>query len=244
MSMTAERSTPPGALQLTRLFLRDRGASEEFARALADRALGQLPGTVRGRSVLDLGCGPGVYTDALERAGATTVSSDLQRGELSRAAHPPPRPLVADGRRLPFGAGTFDAVVCSNVLEHTPEPFAVLSEIERVLAVGGWAYVSWTNWMSPWGGHAVAPLHYVGAERSVRWWRHLFGEPKGKNLPYDGVWPTYIGKTLTWLRARPGVDVEAVFPRYWPRLRAVMRIPGLREVVAWNCVVHLRRVPS
>ena len=232
----------PGTLDIVRLFLRDRGASDEFAQALADRAVAQLPGPVDARLVLDLGCGPGVYSRALDRAGAEVVSSDFDPGELARAAEPLRRGVAADGRRLPFPDATFDAVVCSNVLEHTPDPFLVIAEIERVLAPGGWAYISWTNWYSPWGGHAVAPLHYLGPERSVRVWRRLFGEPKGKNLPLVTVWPTKIGETLQWLDARPGLRVDAVYPRYWPWLRSVMAVPGVREVAAWNCVIHVTRV--
>jgi SAM-dependent methyltransferase len=231
----------PSRLSLMRMFLADRGASLEFATALADRAIASLPFDVHGRRILDLGCGPGVYSAALARAGASVVSTDLDAAELNLYGMPPECSVVSDGRTLPFPCQAFDAVVCSNVLEHTPEPYAVLAEIERVLRPGGRAYVSWTNWYSPWGGHAVAPLHYLGPERSLRVWRRLFGEPRGRNLPLAGVWPTTIGGTLRWLRGRPGVQIDAVLPRYWPRLRGIMRIPGLREVVAWNCVIVLTR---
>jgi SAM-dependent methyltransferase len=227
--------------RVVRLFLRDRGASDEFAEALADRAMRQLPGDVDGRLVLDLGCGPGVYTRALDRLGATVISSEFDVDEVGRASPPVARPVVADGRRLPMSDGVIDCVVCSNVLEHTPEPFAILDEIARVLQPGGWAYVSWTNWLSPWGGHAVAPLHYLGPERSLRWWTRLFGPPRGRNRPLDGVWPTYIGSTLAHVRQHPDLDLVDAYPRYWPWLRVIMRVPGVREVASWNCVLVLRR---
>jgi SAM-dependent methyltransferase len=241
---TSRRATARDAtrLDLVRLFVRDRGAGAEFASAMADRVINELPGDVEGRTLLDLGCGPGAYSAALERAGARTVSTDVERAELDRHGTRPVRPVESDGRALPFRDASFDAVVCSNVLEHTPEPFAVLAEIERVLRPGGWAYVSWTNWYSPWGGHAVAPLHYLGPERSIRVWRLLFGEPRGRNLPLDGVWPTSIGATLSWLRSRSGLRIDDVRPRYWPSMTWIMRVPGLREVAAWNCVVHLTRI--
>ncbi len=241
--MTHATSTPTTP-DVIRLFLRDRGASAEFAAALADRAVAQLPGPIDGRLVLDLGCGPGTYSAAMERGGATVVSTDLHVDELRRYGAGPVRAVVSDGRRTPFADASFAAVLCSNVLEHTPQPFQVLEEIERVLVPGGWAYISWTNWLSPWGGHAVAPLHYIGAARSLRWWHRLFGEPKGVNRPLDGVWPTYIGTTLDWLRHRAGLRIDAVYPRYWPSLRVLMRVPGLREVAAWNCVIHVTRLPD
>ena len=243
--MSSTNSTGGGAsrsaYQIGRMFLRDRGASHEFAEALADRAVRQLPGPVEGRLLLDLGCGPGVYTAALERAGASVISSEFDVGELERTRSTLSRPIVADGRRLPFADGSIECVVCSNVLEHTPEPFQIIDEIARVLQPGGWAYISWTNWLSPWGGHAVAPLHYLGTKRSVRVWTRLFGPPRGRNLPGDGVWPSYIGATLRYVRSQPTLEMLESYPRYWPRLKAVLRVPGLREIVTWNCVIVVRR---
>jgi SAM-dependent methyltransferase len=133
-------------------------------------------------------------------------------------------------------------VLCSNLLEHTPEPEAVIAEIERVLRPGGWAYVSWTNWLSPWGGHAIAPFHYLGPQRGLRVYRTLFGEPRGENLPYDGVWPTSIGAILRIVRERPGLALERAVPRYYPSQAWILRVPGLREVLTWNCLLLLRRV--
>jgi len=51
----------------------------------------------------------------------------------------------------------------------------------------------------------------------------------------------HIGKTLNLLKADARVEVVRVEPRYWPSLRAIMAVPGLREVLAWNCVIWVRR---
>lgn len=238
---SAGKSSPLSALATARMFFRDRGASHEFAVALAERAVRQLPGDVDGRLLLDLGCGPGIYTEALERAGAIVISSEFDMGELNRARTRPKRPLVADGRDLPFADGSFECVVCSNVLEHTPNPFKIIDEIARVLQPSGWAYISWTNWLSPWGGHAVAPLHYLGATRSVRIWTRMFGPPRGRNLPGNGVWPSYIGRTLRHVTTNSSLTLLQAYPRYWPWLKVILKIPGLREVAAWNCVIVVRR---
>ena len=53
------------------------------------------------------------------------------------------RPSVfADAVRLPFADGCFDGVACLEVLEHVPDPTAVMSEISRVLRHGGRAWIS------------------------------------------------------------------------------------------------------
>lgn len=234
--------SPPERLKAVDLigrFLNDRG-DEGLALELAARAVEVLP-AVDGKRVLDVGAGPGHYAMALEARGARVAAVELDATEVSRTD---PRPLgqtVGDGRRLPFASAMFDGVVCSNMLEHTPDPFDVLDDLERVTKPGGWIWVSWTNWLSPWGGHAIAPLHYLGAERGLRVYRRIFGEPSGKNLPFDGVWPLHIRDALDHVARRPGLALERVEPRYYPQLRAIMHVPGAREVLSWNCVLWLRR---
>lgn len=50
--------------------------------------------------------------------------------------------VLGDAARLPFAAGTFDGVACLEVLEHVPDPAAVMAEICRVLRSGGRAWVT------------------------------------------------------------------------------------------------------
>lgn len=49
--------------------------------------------------------------------------------------------IAADAERLPFRAGVFTRVECDAVLEHVPRPEAVMAEIARTLAPGGWAHI-------------------------------------------------------------------------------------------------------
>jgi hypothetical protein len=44
------------------------------------------------------------------------------------------------------------------------------------------------------------------------------------------------------VEARPGLVIERVEPRYYPWASFIMRIPGVREVLAWNCVIRCHRV--
>jgi 2-polyprenyl-3-methyl-5-hydroxy-6-metoxy-1,4-benzoquinol methylase len=46
-----------------------------------------------------------------------------------------------------------DLVICSNVLEHLADPRGFLRKSCSLIAPGGHLYLSWTNWLSPWGGH-------------------------------------------------------------------------------------------
>ena len=106
----------------------------------------------------------------------------------------PPRPVVGDARALPVADGAADGVLCSNMLEHTPDPLDVLDELARVTRPGGWAWVSWTNWYSAWGGHHITPLHYLGPRLGAKAYERLKGPPP-KNQIFNGLWPTYVGAT-------------------------------------------------
>ena len=234
---TAERATN---LELLRLFLAEKQDPDPFYVKLAQRSIASFPFPLPGRRVLDLGAGGGHYSGAMRDAGAEIVAADLDETDLRRAATRDVPVVLCDGTRLPFPDQTFDGVFCSNMLEHTPTPERIFDEIERILRPGGWAWVSWTNWYSPWGGHEIVPLHFLGPNLGLRAWRRLFGEPR-KNVPFDALWPTYVGRTLSDVRARPGLRLLDAVPRYYPSQRWILKVPGLREVATWNCLLLFER---
>ena len=207
--------------ELLRLFLAEKHTPGPFYRRLAEDWVASLPYQVAGKRLLDLGAGSGEMTDALRTAGATVVAVDLtidpslDVGTARSFAR-------ADGGCLPFASETFDGVVCSNMLEHTPDPSSILHEIARVVVPGGWAWVSWTNWYSPWGGHEIVPFHYLGPRVGHRVWRTLFGEVR-KNVPFEELWPTYISQILTIAKDHPALEVRGVHPRYYPSQRWIVR---------------------
>lgn len=232
-----------GKRTLWRLFRNEQEEPEAFYSLLAETTSGELEnhyGPLAGQRILDLGCGPGFYTHALRRRGARVVPVDNDPAELRLVGAAVEGAMLADARSLPFEDASFDAVFCSNLLEHTPGTARVLEEIERVLRPGGWAYVSWTNWYSPWGGHDMTPYQYLGPLLGPRLYERIHGPPR-KNAYGDGLFPVHIGRTLRLVGSRRRLDLEAVEPRYWPRLAWLCRVPILREFVTWNCVLRLRK---
>jgi SAM-dependent methyltransferase len=226
---------------LWRLFRNEREDPEPFYTWLADELAATLErrhGSLAGCRLVDLGCGPGYYTAALRARGAEVIPVDNSDHELGDA--PPEGALLADAEALPLPDGTVDGVVCSNLLEHTPDAEAVIREIARVLRPGGWAYVSWTNWYSPHGGHEMSPYHLLGPSRGPRLYERLHGPPR-KNRYGEALFPVHIGPTLRYVRSRADLTLAAAEPRYWPRLRFLAGIPAVREVACWNCVLHLER---
>lgn len=222
--------------ELLRMALRERSDPEPFYRALSFRTVDELPFALKDQQILDLGYGTGHNGDALRDAGARVIGIDIERGDFR-----PTVPVVTgDAFRLPFADEVFDGVFSSNMLEHVPDPAQAFAEIERVLTPRGWAWISFTNWYSPWGGHSITPLHYLGPERGVAVWTRLFGAPT-KNLPGVGLFPTHIGDMIRMLNAWPTLELEDVYPRYYPSQRWIMKAGPLREVLSWNCVLVFRR---
>ena len=153
---------------LLRLFLAERHDPGTFYERLACDVAEDLGPRLPGATVLDLGCGPGHYTRALRARGATVLPVDADPGELVLPGGPPAGAVLGDARHLPLRPGSVDGVLCSNMLEHVPSPRAVVDELARVVRPRGWVWLSWTNWLSPWGGHELSPLHYLGGPRASR----------------------------------------------------------------------------
>ena len=233
--------------QMLRLFLNERRDPAPFHAELARRTIGDLPldaaESLAGQRVVDLGCGPGAYTRALRTAGATVLPIDLDPSEFTLPGGPPGGEMLASGAALPLRDGSVDGIVCSNMIEHTPQPRHVLDEMQRVVRPGGWVWLSWTNWLSPWGGHDMSPFHYLGPRVGTRVYR-LVTKRSPKNEPLRTLFPLSISTVLDDLARRPAFSVLSVRPRYYPSLRWVVRVRGVREVLTWNCVVRLKRVPS
>lgn len=100
-----------------------------------DEVRAVIAGT-RGARVLDVGGGIAAISESLGRDGARVVTLDLDMEMLRRARGKVPHAILlcADGTRLPFADGTFDAVVMVHALEHIPEPVrdVLAGEIKRV----------------------------------------------------------------------------------------------------------------
>lgn len=96
----------------------------------------ELEVTTGGRA-LDLGGGAGFVASGIADLAEVTVL-DLSVDPLREATgHGAATAVVADAGTVPFRAGSYDVVVCSEVLEHVPDPGAVVAEAARVLAPGG-----------------------------------------------------------------------------------------------------------
>jgi 2-polyprenyl-6-hydroxyphenyl methylase / 3-demethylubiquinone-9 3-methyltransferase len=107
---------------------------------------------LRGAVVLDVGCGGGLLCESLAGAGAAVTGIDLAPSMLESARlHAAERALVIDYRQQEAAAlaaaspAGFDVVTCMEMLEHVPEPAAVIGALGVLVRPGGHVFISTLN---------------------------------------------------------------------------------------------------
>jgi SAM-dependent methyltransferase len=194
-----------------------------------------------GRTVLDVGAGPVQFAEAFAARGARYVAVDHDEAALCRCELPQTSGLVADGEHLPVRDGSVDVAFSSNAFEHASQPGRLGDELVRVTRPGGLVVIAYTNWLSPWGGHETSPFHYLGGERAIRIYTRRYGHLP-KNRVGDNLFRLSVAAGLRWAKEQPDAELIEARPRYYPQwTRALLAVPGLREVATWNLLLVLRR---
>jgi SAM-dependent methyltransferase len=165
-----------------------------------------LAGPLRGRRVIDCGCGSGGYVRALADLGADVFGIEFEESKLLEAAlapHLAGRVESGDVEHLDFEDGRFDVALLNEVLEHVPDDRRALREVHRILRPGGRLVIFSPTRIHPFETHGV---RLRGSGRRVPHW-----------VPFVPWIPVRIGRRLVDYWAR----------NYWPwELRARVRESG------------------
>ncbi|GII75327.1 SAM-dependent methyltransferase [Sphaerisporangium rufum] len=238
------RATLGRSIRLFGAFRKEQTDPDHFYGTLARDTAAQLATytDLSGALVADVGGGPGYFTDVLRAHGARTLCVDCDAGEMTaRDGAVPEGAVLGSALAIPLRDGAVDVCFSSNVLEHVPDPWRMAEEMVRVTRPGGIVYLSFTNWLSPWGGHETSPWHYLGGHRAARRYQRRHGR-RPKNLYQRSLYPVSAGAALRWARGRRDAELLDARPRYHPSWAAgVVRLPGVREIVTWNLLLVLRR---
>jgi len=232
------------SVALFRAFLVEQTEPDVFYGLLARDSVDQVRRYIDldGRLVADVGSGAGYFAAAFQAAGAHCICVDSDIDQLRAHSGTGGASLVGRGEQLPLSAGVVDLAYSSNLVEHVGDPWRLFGELIRITRPGGMVVVGFTNWLSPWGGHETSPWHYLGGHRAARRYERRHGRSP-KNRYGNTLFPVGVAETLRWARRRPDVELVDARPRYLPEAaRAVLRLPGVREVATWNLLIALRRL--
>lgn len=183
-------------------------------------------GDVRGRSVLDLGCGTGRHALWLATAGADVTAVDFSEGMLAEAHRKPGadtvRFLAHDLHEpLPFADATFDRVVSGLVLEHLRDLSAFFREMRRVVKPSGVAVVS-----------AMHPAMMLRGSQA------RFTDPASGEVVAVGSEPHTLG-AFVMAAVRSGFRLDDVVEAA-PDAAFAERFPRAAKYVGWPMLVVLR----
>ncbi len=183
-----------------------------------------------GARVCDVGCGGGLLSEAMAARGADVIGIDLGEDVLGVAKlHLHESGLAVDYRLVSVEdlaaaePASFDVVTCMEMLEHVPDPAAIIGACARLLKPGGRLFLSTLN-RTP----KAFALAVVGAE-------YLLGLlPRGTHQYARFIRPAEMGR---WLRAAE-MDLEDISGlRYDPLLRRA----SLQRDVAVNYLAAARK---
>lgn len=240
---TRPRADLGRSVRLFRAFRTEQSDPEGFYTLLAEDAVQQIErhAGLTDRTVVDIGGGGGYFTAAFGGRGASCVLVEPDAAALGSRGRPRPNAVVGDGLRLPLRDASLDVSFSSNVLEHVPDPAAFIDEMVRVTRPGGIVYLSYTLWLSPWGGHETSPWHFLGGRYAARRYARRHGHPP-KNRYGESLFAISAGRVLRLVGAREDVTVLEARPRYYPGWCGfLVRLPLLRELLTWNLLLILRR---
>jgi SAM-dependent methyltransferase len=126
---------------------------------------------IRGKRVLDFGCGTGPLSLLCAQNGARSVLGiDLAADRVERAREICGKDnpnlsfcLEEHTDRISLPDNSVDVIVCFDVMEHVMDYEAIMREWARVLAPGGCVLIWWSVWWHPYGHHlhTMIPLPWV-----------------------------------------------------------------------------------
>ncbi len=183
--------------------------------------------SLSGKRVLDVGCGGGILSEALARAGAVVTGIDGSSACIDVArAH-----AAAGGLDLRYAAETveahraaqpYDIVTCMELLEHVPSPAQLLAACREQLTERGEIFIATLN---------RTPQAYAAAIVGAEYLLKLL--PRGTHDYRSFIRPSELAR---WLRAAGFELVRTAGMRYNPFTRRA----GLTRDLGVNYLVHAR----
>jgi 2-polyprenyl-3-methyl-5-hydroxy-6-metoxy-1,4-benzoquinol methylase len=158
----------------------------------------------------DLGSGDGILLREIKRQGILPAERlwalDFAPSRVTNAFRQTPNAILANLRFTPLQSSSFELVVCSEVLEHTIDPSAIVQEMIRIAKPGGTIIVSFPNEVLWRFGRLLLgrfPIRHEGhiqmlTPRTVRRWFNPCPLHKTIYLPFHLPWPFTLSAILAF----------------------------------------------
>ena len=109
--------------------------------------------TVNQQRILDIGCGGGLLSETLAQAGGWVTGIDKSTALIdiaikhAQSIQPPIVYQITDAESLLVNqpSATFDIICCMELLEHVPDPQALINACSHLVRPGGWLFFSTIN---------------------------------------------------------------------------------------------------
>jgi SAM-dependent methyltransferase len=136
---------------------------------------------IRGKSVLDFGCGPGWQAVALKRLGASEVYGvDIVEGSLEHGNRLAEKKGVAVtfAKSVPAERmGSFDVVLSISAFEHFADPDGMVRLMQSFVSPAGQIIITWAEpWYSPSGSHVGNFTRIPGTNAAIPWCNLIFSD--------------------------------------------------------------------
>lgn len=119
----------------------DSQTGTNISRNRLERCFGASLNVLKAKSVLEVGCGAGRFTELMLSAGGRVFACDLSQAveaNYENCCHWPDYFVCqADVRELPIAPHSFDFVVCLGVIQHTPSPEETIEALARYVKPDG-----------------------------------------------------------------------------------------------------------
>lgn len=103
----------------------------------------ELLGDIKGKKILDCGCGKGRFSEIMSEKGAKIYCCDMDEEQF--LAKNIPFKSGDLNKKIPYSSSFFDRIVSIEVVEHLENPHNFIREIKRILKFGGEAIITTPN---------------------------------------------------------------------------------------------------
>ena len=189
--------------------------------------------------ILDVGCGNGVISRHLGRLGYNVLGIDVSEKTIENARKINPMPnvkfMTKSAEELVASGETYDAVICSEVLEHLNEPGQLLTVLHDCLAENGKLIITVPNGKGPRETLVTKPI--LSLRKKNNWmWRTILKIKK--MLGYSGTTVQSAADNLDHIQFFSKTDLEKLSRRYGFRITGFGKSNFVEDVFPFSILTN------